>query len=144
MADTKSKKLWKKIELREKVISDYKNRSKNDAFIDVAGEDMKLGDTKTDELLTSVKSELQKTESALSERIDEFEIVDKAYLDMEKNPDPFYVDYNLLFANVDLQMSVSYANTMKVVFSGTNEADMMNNDIITKTAEYDFKYEMNM
>jgi len=144
MADTKSKKLWKKIELREKVISDYKNRSKNDAFIDVAGEDMKLGDTKTDELLDSVKSELQKTESALSERIDEFEVVDKAYLDMEKNPDPFYVDYNLLFANVDLQMSVSYANTMKVVFSGTNEADMMNNDIITKTAEYDFKYEMNM
>jgi len=69
------------------------------------------------ELLNSVKKELEKSEKDSSERINGFDIIDKAYLDMEKNPDPFYVDYNLLFANVDLMMSISYANTMKVVFS---------------------------
>jgi hypothetical protein len=95
-------------------------------------------------LLSNVKKELKKSENDLSERIDGFDIIDKAYLDMEKNPDPFYVDYNLLFANVDLMMSVSYANTMKVVFGGTNEADLINADYITKCAEYDYKYEMNM
>lgn len=143
MEKSKSEKLWKKTELRKKVIEQYKNRKK-DQLSSVAGEDLNLKIEKENELLDSVKKELQKSEDDLSDRIAEFDVIDKSYLDMEKNADPFYVDYNLLFSNVDLMMSISYSNTMKVVFGGTNEADLINADILTKCAEYDFKYEMDM
>lgn len=91
-----------------------------------------------------VMKELKTSEDALSTILAEYPDVKKAYLDNEKNPDPFYVDYNLLFNNVDMLMSLSYANEMKAIFTGTNSADNANADIITKTAEYEYREEMEM
>jgi hypothetical protein len=61
--------------------------------------------------------ELEFSETSLSTILSEYTDVKKAYLDNEKNPDPFYVDYNLLFNNVDMLMALSYANEMKAIFT---------------------------
>jgi hypothetical protein len=41
-------------------------------------------------------------------------------------------------------MALSYANEMKAIFTRTNSSDFANADIITKTAEYEYREEMDM
>ena len=88
--------------------------------------------------------ELKKSEDALSQELTDYPDIKKAYLDKEKRDDPFYVDYNLLFNNVDMLMALSYSNEMKVQFTGTNSADLDNSTVISNTFEYDYREEMDM
>lgn len=104
----------------------------------------KMSQSKQDDIIHQANEELKKSEDALSEILNTYVDVKKWYLDNEKSDDPFYVDYNLLYSNVDLLMALSFSNEMKVIFTGTSEADYQNSDIITKTAEYDYREEMNM
>ena len=102
-----------------------------------------LSEDEWEKIRKATMNELEKTEEWMSDIIGSYNDVKKWYLDNETRSDPFYVDYNLLYNNVDMMMALSYSNDMKAVFTGTNSADVGNADIITKTAEYDWREEMN-
>lgn len=101
-----------------------------------------LDDSQVTKIIDRAVKELKKSEDALSTVLSEYVNVKKWYLDLESKGDPFYVDYNLLYNNVDMLMALSYSNEMKVVFTGTDESDVDNSNIITKTAEYDYRDEL--
>jgi hypothetical protein len=75
------------------------------------------------EIIRVTMQELKKSEDAMYATIMDYPDVKKAYIDNEKRDDPFYVDYNLMFNNVDMLMALSYSNEMKAKFTGTNAAD---------------------
>lgn len=95
-------------------------------------------------LIETATQELTKSEEALQDILSSFPALKRWYLDIEQKADPFYVDYNLIYTNTDLMMALQYSNELKVIFRGTNEADLQNSDIITKTAEHDHREEMGM
>lgn len=106
--------------------------------------DETMSEDEQEEVRIATVRELKESENALATIISELPDVKKAYIDNEKRDDPFYVDYNLLFNNVDMLMALWYSNEMKAVFTGTNSADLDNSDVISKTAEYDYREEMDM
>jgi hypothetical protein len=128
--------------VKAKEVSD--KRKETPVVIEVAGDETMPSEDEQGVILSNVAIELQKSEQDLSDKLNDFDKIKKAYLNMETNSDPFYVDCNLLFSNVDLMMSLAFQNEMKVVFTGANEADMVNADIITKTLDYDYREEMDM
>ena len=103
-----------------------------------------MSEEEKNKMLHACNLELDKSDQALNEIYTTYWEVKKAYLDLERKEDPFYVDYNLLFNNVDMLMALSYSNEMKVIFTWTDESDLDNADIISKTAEYDYREEMDM
>ena len=106
--------------------------------------DDSMSDEEQAKIIDETIKELKKSEDSLANIISEYPDVKKAYLDNEKRDDPFYVDYNLLFNNVDMLMALSYSDDVKAIFTGTNSSDLWNADIISKTAEYDYREEMDM
>jgi hypothetical protein len=76
-----------------------------------------MSEDEQEEVRTAVMKELKTSEDALSTILSEYADVKKAYLDNEKRDDPFYVDYNLLFNNVDMLMALSYSNEMKAIYT---------------------------
>jgi hypothetical protein len=83
-----------------------------------------MSDEEQAKIIDETIKELKKSEDSLANIISEYPDVKKAYLDNEKRDDPFYVDYNLLFNNVDMLMALSYSDDVKAIFTGTNSSDL--------------------
>ena len=106
--------------------------------------DATMDEDKQAELILNTTKELESSEEAMSSILSDYSTIKKAYLDNELRDDPFYVDYNLLFNNIDMLMALSYSNEMKTKFIWTNSADFDNAQIISNTFEYDYREEMDM
>jgi len=75
-----------------------------------------MDEDKQAELILNTTKELESSEEAMSSILSDYSTIKKAYLDNELRDDPFYVDYNLLFNNIDMLMALSYSNEMKTKF----------------------------
>ena len=142
--DSKTQYLRSDVLDKKKRLRDKKKNDKWLSNITLSWVRVEMDEDRQQALAKIVMKELKQSEDALGNILSEFVDVKKAYLDNEKKDDPMYVDYNLLFNNVDMMMALGYANEMSVKFKGSIESDMYNADIISKTAEHDYKWEMDM
>lgn len=141
-------KKWLTPELKKQMDEKLREKMDDEHWVDIGKVEWKayteLSEDEQQEIATEVLRELHESENALSEIITQYPDIKKAYLDNEKRDDPFYIDYNLFFNNVDMSMALSYSNEPKCQFIPTNSADASNTDIITKTFEYEYREEMDM
>lgn len=140
--DTKTEYIKQWLKEKKKKLFAKKNKDTWIWKLRLSWEDVVLTEESLEVLRNTVMKELKQSEDSLSNIFNEYADVKKAYLDNEKKEDPLYVDYNLLFNNVDMMMALWYANEMTVKFKWSVESDMYNADIVSKTAEHDYKWEM--